>query len=97
MIAAEYVNRNYGLHFYARAMNVLRTVRKEYDDVMKRYDVIVMPTVTRQVPKLPTQELEDNLKGKDAVQAFNSCTKCVMCVGSPGRTHDRTFNCHPVS
>jgi len=48
-----YVKENYGCHFYSKAINVLRQLTAAYDELFKRYDVIIMPTIKYKPPKLP--------------------------------------------
>ena len=66
MLAGAYVSKYYGYHFYAKGMNLRRRIRQEYDDVMKRYDVIITPTTGQKPQKLPTASSldNDNVKGK---------------------------------
>ena len=63
-IFQSYLTKNYGLHFYAKAMNIRRKVRKAYEEVLKKYDVLVMPTMPHKPYKLLTQEAGENVYGK---------------------------------
>lgn len=47
----------YGCRFYAKAVNRMRSITAEYEELFRRYDVIVMPTVKFKAAKLPTPEL----------------------------------------
>ena len=47
---------NYGYHFYGRAQNTLPHLRSAYDEVLKIYDVIVMPTLPYLPPQLPDRD-----------------------------------------
>ena len=53
-IHAAYISKNYGMHFYAKAQNLLRELTKAYEKVFETYDVIIMPTMPTKAPKLPT-------------------------------------------
>ncbi len=53
MFAGEYFIRNYRGHFYAKAQNLGRLLRKAYDDVLARYDLLLMPTLPMKATPLP--------------------------------------------
>ena len=43
--------------YYAKSLNLERTVRQAYDDLLATYDVLLMPTLPYVAPKLPEAEL----------------------------------------
>ena len=49
-----YLNEEFHGQFYARGQNLGRLLRKAYDDVLKQYDVLIMPTIPFVAQKLPT-------------------------------------------
>ncbi|KAJ8301681.1 hypothetical protein KUTeg_020668 [Tegillarca granosa] len=51
---SEYVKRNYQCKFYGKAQNIRRALVKAYDDVLKEYDGLIMPTLPMKPLKLPT-------------------------------------------
>lgn len=53
MMAGQYFIRHYRGHFYAKAQNLARNLRKAYDDVLARYDVLLMPTLPMKATPLP--------------------------------------------
>jgi amidase len=53
MFAGEYFIREYRGHFYAKAQNLGRLLRKAYDDVLARYDLLLMPTLPMKATPLP--------------------------------------------
>ena len=53
MFAGEYFIKHYRGHFYAKAQNLSRLLRKTYDDVLARYDLLVMPTLPMKATPLP--------------------------------------------
>ena len=59
---AEYVHRNYENKFYAKAANLTRVLTKGYNDALKKYDVLLTPTLPTKPIKLPTKS--DTMKGK---------------------------------
>jgi amidase len=53
MLAGEYFLRHYRGHYYAKAQNVARLLRKSYDDSFARYDLLLMPTLPMKATPLP--------------------------------------------
>ena len=53
MFAGEYFIKHYRGHFYAKAQNLSRLLRKTYDDVLSRYDLLAMPTLPMKATPLP--------------------------------------------
>ncbi|KAF1020800.1 MAG: Amidase [Paracidovorax wautersii] len=52
LIAGEYFSRRYGGRYYAHAQNLARRLRAAYDDVLSRFDALLMPTVPLKAPRL---------------------------------------------
>ena len=55
MLIGEYFVRHYRGHFYAKAQNLSRALRRAYDDVLNRYDLLLMPTLPMKATPLPDQ------------------------------------------
>jgi amidase len=55
MMVGEYFIRYYRGHFYAKAQNLARMLRKAYDDALARYDLLLMPTLPMKATPLPPQ------------------------------------------
>jgi amidase len=55
MLIGEYFIRHYRGHFYAKAQNLARALTKAYDDVLARYDLLLMPTLPMKATPLPPQ------------------------------------------
>ncbi len=53
MMAGQYFIKHYRGHFYAKAQNLARLLRKSYDDVLARYDLLLMPTLPMKATPLP--------------------------------------------
>jgi amidase len=53
MMAGQYFIKHYRGHFYAKAQNLSRLLRKSYDDVLARYDLLLMPTLPMKATPLP--------------------------------------------
>lgn len=55
MIFSEYMQRNYQNKFYGKAQNLVQHLTREYNRILKDYDVIVMPTLPAKAFKLPSK------------------------------------------
>jgi amidase len=53
MLAGEYFIKHHRGHFYAKAQNLGRLLRKTYDDVLAHYDLLMMPTLPMKATPLP--------------------------------------------
>ena len=69
-LMAEYVIRNYGRHYYAKAQNLARRLRKDYDRAFADVDLLLMPTNPMKAPPLPgpnASKAEQMYPGFDSV------------------------------
>jgi amidase len=55
-LMARYLLDEYGLHYYARAQNVVRRVRAGYDRALESVDLLVMPTAPTKAHALPSPD-----------------------------------------
>ncbi len=55
MLVGEYFVRHYRGHYYAKAQNLSRLLRQTYDEVLNRYDLLLMPTLPMKATPLPDQ------------------------------------------
>jgi amidase len=53
MVMGEYANERYRHHYYVKAINLVRRLRAAYDDMLARYDLLLMPTVPAKSRPLP--------------------------------------------
>ncbi len=53
MLLGHYMVTNYRGHYYAKAQNLVRRLRRAYDDVLARYDLLLMPTLPIVATPLP--------------------------------------------
>jgi amidase len=53
MLAGEYFLRQYRGHFYAKAQNLSRLLRRTYDQAFARCDLLLMPTTPMKATPLP--------------------------------------------
>ena len=56
MLVGEYFIKHYRGHFYAKAQNLGRLLRKTYDEVLTRHDLLLMPTLPMKATPLPPAE-----------------------------------------
>ncbi len=55
-LAGAYLDRRFGTHYYGKAMNLARQVRRAYDDALREVDCLLMPTSSLTAPPLPGPE-----------------------------------------
>jgi len=53
MFIGQYFLKHYRGHFYAKAQNLNRQLRKTYDEALDRYDLLLMPTLPMKATPLP--------------------------------------------
>jgi amidase len=53
MLLGHYMVTRYRGHYYAKAQNLVRRLRRAYDDVFSRYDLLLMPTLPMVATPLP--------------------------------------------
>jgi amidase len=71
MLMAEYVIRNYGRHYYAKAQNLSRKLREDYDRGLEEVNLLLMPTNPMKAPPLPGP---DATKAESMYPGFDSVT-----------------------
>jgi amidase len=58
----EYMRRHYQNKFYSMSRNLVLTLTEAYNEALRKYDVLIMPTVPFLATKLPSNE--DSLDGE---------------------------------
>lgn len=53
MFVGEYMLKNYRGHYYAKAQNISRRLRASYDELLSRYDLLLMPTLPMKSTPIP--------------------------------------------
>jgi amidase len=53
MFVGAYFMKHHRGHYYAKAQNLARLLRKAYDDALSRYDLLLMPTLPMKATPLP--------------------------------------------
>ena len=56
MLVGEYFARYYRGRYYGKAQNQARRLRAAYDEVLARYDLLLMPTMPMKAPPLPPSD-----------------------------------------
>ena len=64
MAQGAFFKKHFGLHYYAKAMNIRRRLRQAYNEVLKNCDVLLMPTLPTTATALPTDGPTDDVIGK---------------------------------
>jgi len=57
LFAGEYIQRQYGRHYYAKSQNLNRLLTAAYDKALSQYDVLIMPTLPLRATKIPGPEI----------------------------------------
>jgi amidase len=74
MLAGEYFIRTYRGHYYAKAQNLSRLLKKTYNDTLSRYDLLLMPTTPMKATPIPTQDAPLSLYCQRAFEMLpNTC------------------------
>jgi amidase len=56
MMAGEYFITQYRGHYYAKAQNLARLLRKTYDQALSRHELLLMPTTPMKATPIPPQD-----------------------------------------
>ena len=55
MLLGHFMTTRYRGHYYAKAQNLVRRLRKAYDDALARYDLLLMPTLPMTATPIPAE------------------------------------------
>jgi amidase len=55
MLLGQYMLRQHRGRFYAKAQNLVRRLRRAYDEALQRYDLLLMPTLPLVATPLPEE------------------------------------------
>ena len=58
ILLGHYMLENYNGRYYAMAQNLVRTLKKAYDDALKQYDVLIMPTLPLKATSIPSPDAD---------------------------------------
>ncbi|WP_323781797.1 amidase [Thalassovita sp.] len=61
MFLGEFFQEQYRGRFYGKAQNLMRKVNEKYSDVLKQYDVLLMPTVPMKPQEIPPADCSISL------------------------------------
>ncbi len=74
MLAGEYFIRTYRGHYYAKAQNLSRLLKKTYNDAFSRLDLLLMPTTPMKATPIPAQDAPLSLYCQRAFEMLpNTC------------------------
>jgi len=74
MLAGEYFIRTYRGHYYAKAQNLSRLLKKTYNDAFSRHDLLLMPTTPMKATPIPPQDAPLSLYCQRAFEMLpNTC------------------------
>jgi amidase len=68
MLIGEYMIQSGGGRYYAKAQNLVRKLRADYDAVLGKYDVLLMPTTPMKAPPLPPRDASRKLAMQRATE-----------------------------
>jgi amidase len=74
MLAGEYFIRTYRGHYYAKAQNLSRLLKKTYNDAFSRHDLLLMPTTPMKATPIPAPDAPLSLYCQRAFEMLpNTC------------------------
>ncbi|WP_282605327.1 amidase [Pelagibius sp. Alg239-R121] len=56
MFIGEYMQKHHRGHYHAKAQNLSRRLKAEYNQTLQRYDLLMMPTLPMKAPPLPAPD-----------------------------------------
>src|ERR1700730_6994975 len=74
MLLARYIDETYHGRYYAKAQNLARSLAAAYDDALRQFDVLVMPTTPIKAAKIPAPDApleEQIMRGGEMIP--NTC------------------------
>ena len=83
MLAGEYFIREYRGHFYAKAQNLGRLLRKTYDEAFTKVDLLLMPTTPMKATPIPPQDAPLSLYCQRGFEMLSN-TSPFSVTGHPG-------------
>lgn len=72
MLIGESMIRAGGGRYYAKAQNLTRKLRREYDAALARHDILLMPTTPMKAPPLPGADSSRSLALRRATENMNN-------------------------
>lgn len=57
IVIGDYIKEKYGSRFYAKAQEIRSDILKAYFEVFKKYDLLIMPTLSGLPQKLPSKDI----------------------------------------
>jgi amidase len=83
LFMGEYMHRNYHGRYYAKGQNLKWALRQAYDDALREYDLLAMPTIRFVATKIPPADASrEDYVGRALDMVANTCPFDVS--GHPG-------------
>jgi len=74
MFVGQYYLKHHRGHYYAKSQNLARLLRSEYEKVLSKYDLLILPTVPMKATPLPPQDASLSLICQRAFEMIvNTC------------------------
>ena len=74
MFVGQYYLKHHRGHYYAKSQNLARLLRSEYEKVLSKYDLLILPTVPMKATPLPPQDAPLSLICQRAFEMIvNTC------------------------
>ena len=70
MLLGHYMVTRYRGHYYAKAQNLVRRLRRAYDEALARYDLLLMPTLPIAATPLP------EANARRSPKSYNAASRC---------------------
>ena len=72
MLMAQHMEDNYHGRYYAKAQNLSRKLRDEYDTRLREYDLLIMPTLPLKATKIPAADCSREETVARALEMINN-------------------------
>ena len=71
-MTGHYMSKNYNRHYYAKAQNLARVLSSQYDDALKKFDILVMPTTPMKAQQKPASQSPSEIVAKALGNIYNT-------------------------
>ena len=82
LLAGEYMQSDYYGRYQAKAHNIRGQIRRSYDELLEKYDVLITPAVPMRATKLPDQDAPVEERVGCALNMIHN-TACIDLTGHP--------------
>jgi amidase len=82
LLAGEYLQNDYYGRYHAKAQNIRGQIRRSYDELLDKYDVLVMPSVPMRAPPIPDTDAPTAERVGVSLNMIHN-TACINLTGHP--------------